>query len=573
MVYLIKNKAKMKKITFILFTVLLFSCAVHQSNAQESPEYVQNQMIVILNDEFDFSKIDWQQSILGNAYLDQLNQQHQIQKIQPLGIVEKTKTLLFIFPEGFDAQSVLSEYQAQPIIESVELNYIAKGGGQKMELSQLTTFANDTYLQSRQWGLINDGTFSVSSQPFNTTYDADVDMELAWDIETGDPNLIIAVPDSGIRMSHEDINARIWNKIDIEPIDGVDNDGNGLIDDYQGWDYVNNDNDPSDDLGHGTNCAGILGTTSNNTLGYTGVNWNSKVMTLKVLNQNNSGSYYNMINSIYYAVDNGAKVISMSIGGTANSNAMSNALDYANENNVVFVCCMMNTDNNTVYYPAKFAQYKDNVIAVGSTNSNDYRSSPFFWDSTSGSNFGDHITVVAPGNYIYGIGNASDYSYNTFWGGTSQATPLVAGIASLLLSHSPNLSPLQVKQLIQNSAEDQVGDPSEDVQGWDPYMGHGRVNAFNALQTLEVEDIAEDNTHDLKVRNPVKQNILQIVNSNENIGEVLISIHSLEGKFISKVKKDLNLGENIIPIHIPSGSYLVTVKDIRYQKTFKIIVE
>ncbi|MGB0897575.1 MAG: S8 family serine peptidase, partial [Flavobacteriaceae bacterium] len=186
-----------------------------------------------------------------------------------------------------------------------------------------------------------------------------------------------------------------------------------------GWDFINNDNNPTDDHGHGTNVAGIVLASGNNAIGYAGVNWNSRVMICKALNSTNSGSYAAIAGSIYYAVDNGAKVISMSIGGSGNSVTLSDAIDYCYNNGVVLVACMMNFNNNVNYYPAAYT----NVIAVGSTDPDDKRSNPFFWSNTSGSNYGNHIDLVAPGNYMYGLSYSSDTNYGSYWGGTSQATP------------------------------------------------------------------------------------------------------------------------------------------------------
>ena len=185
----------------------------------------------------------------------------------------------------------------------------------------------------------------------------------------------------------------------------------------------------------------------------------------KILDENNSGYYSWWTDAIYYAVDNGAKVINMSVGGSGFSSSMKDAIDYAYNNGVTVVACMMNENNNTTFYPAGY----QNTIAVGATNPNDERSAPFFWSTTSGSNYGNHIDVVAPGNYIYGLNYQSDTNYNSYWGGTSQAAPLVTGLSSLLLAQDADKTPDDIRSIIRNTAEDQVGNVSEDISGFDIY--------------------------------------------------------------------------------------------------------
>ena len=276
-----------------------------------------------------------------------------------------------------------------------------------------------------------------------------------------------------------------------------------------------------------------------------------------------------MANSIYYAVDRGVKVISMSIGGTGNSLTLQNAVQYAITNNVVFVACMMNFNNNTIYYPAGYASTMD-VIAVGSTDSDDDRTAPFFWSTTSGSNYGNHITVVAPGNYIYGLSSSSDTNYNSYWGGTSQATPLVAGIASLLLSRNSNLTPLQVKNILKSTAQDQVGLPAEDLPGFDVFMGWGRVNAFNAFQTLSNESFLNSN-QEFSYSNPVK-NKKFLLHSKKSYADLNFYVYSIDGKLIQSNKVDIYEGVNDITFNYPKGNYILILETEAYQKSIKIVV-
>lgn len=545
----------------VLFLLLLTNLELYSQKLN----YFENQLIIGFHS--NPKDLNLKNNTFGINQIDFLNEKYGVVKIETIGNSKEVKTYVLTFVDSRNISALVKEYENVVEIDFAEPNYIAEGAG--IRGSNSFIFPNDFYF-SRQWGLYNNGTFTASGMTYTSINDADVDMDLAWNVETGDPNLIIAVSDSGLNMTHEDIASRIWNKTS-EPIDGVDNDGNGLIDDYRGWDWVNADNNPTDDHGHGTNCTGIIGTIANNNVGYSGVNWNSKIMPLKVLNNSNSGSYVNMANSIYYAVDNGAKIISMSIGGSGASTTISNALDYANANGVLFVACTMNFNNNITYYPAGYSTTKSNVIAVGSTNSNDQRTNPFFWSPTSGSNYGNHVNVVAPGNYIWGLGIASNSDYNSYWGGTSQATPLVAGIASLLKSKEPSLTPSQIRTILMNTAQDQVGLPSEDTPGWDIYMGSGRVNANDALgQVLSVNSnsVVLDR---ISIVNPIQNKELNVIASENLAGIYSFNWINLNGQKIHEEKITLNSGSNSIPFYFSKGNYILTIKGDKYTKVYKIV--
>ena len=409
--------------------------------------------------------------------LEKVNRQHRAVLMQALnpgqfrgrGPAASPAVYLITLPAGTDAQQALLDYQQTGLFHYVELDATGQGGG-------VQGFVPNDALYARQWSLSNNGTFGLSPARAG----ADIKMEDAWAVTRGDSSVTVAIIDSGCKLDHPEFNRRIWrNRLEI-PANGIDDDQNGYVDDVQGWNFVVNSNNPADDHGHGTNVTGIIGATGNNALGYAGVNWGCKLMICKGLDSRNSGFYSWWTAGIYYAVNNGARVINMSIGGTSTSQAMQDAVTYATQRGVTVVACMMNANNSVTYYPAGLT----GVIAVGSTNPNDTRSSPFFWDAASGSNFGSHIAVVAPGNYIYGLNHLSNANFNSYWGGTSQAAPHVAGLVSLLLTMRPALTPSQLRTTLQTTADDRVGNPQEDLIGWDQYYGHGRVNAARALATV-----------------------------------------------------------------------------------------
>lgn len=477
-----------------LITICLFLLAVN-SFGQPNAEYATNEIIVkFKNAEKGKQHVDGR---VVNSKFAELHQQLDVSEYLLTGNKKIKDTYVIKFNgSAYSVDEAIALYKATNECEYVEPNYIGRGSG------QLATTPDDIMYYNRQWGLYNDGTFTLSP----SIPDADIDMELAWDIETGDPNLIVAILDSGIKLDHPEFDGRIWVNSD-EIQNNSDSDGNGYIDDVNGgWDFVNGDNFPADDHGHGTNVAGIAMATGNNGIGYAGVNWNSRLMVCKILDNTNSGLYTWWAEAIRYAVDNGAKVINMSVGGSGVSTLLQEAVDYAHGQGAIIVVSMMNFNNATPYYPAAYP----NTIAVGSTNPNDRRTVPFFWSPTSGSNFGNHIDVVAPGNYMYGLSNTSNTNYNGYWGGTSQAAPLVTGLVSLLLSQEPTLTFEQVRALIRITAEDQVGDPAEDVAGWDRYYGAGRINAHKALDpdplVVGLKDRVLENDLLIIFPNPVSNN-------------------------------------------------------------------
>ncbi len=441
------------------------------------------------------------------------------------------RPLVIIFSNEVAIQEKISHLKNTHLFDYIEPDFIARGSGVKISddspsqpsLAPLAVTPNDQYF-SRQWGLYNNGTFNLSP----SIVGADVKMREAWEITTGSSEISIAIMDTGIRMNHPEFAGRILENPN-EVVNGIDDDGNGLIDDLYGWDFVNNDNTPTDDHGHGTNVTGITVANGNNGIGYAGVDWNCKLLPLKVLNSNNSGSYSDMIASIYYAINRNVNVISMSIGGSSYSQGLYDAVLAAYNANIPFIACMMNHNNSATYYPAAFPQ----VIAVGSTDPNDYRSAPFFWDPSSGSNYGNHIDVVAPGNFIYGLSYASNTHYDSYWGGTSQATPLVAGIVTLMLSIKPNLMIEEIRSILRTTAQDLVGRTSEDIPGFDPYHGAGRVNAYQALLTVQYLSTHTMNSPVVSVYPNPTQDKLYI----ETEYEVRdIQIYDLTGRFIKRIE-------------------------------------
>ena len=528
----------MKKTTLFIISLLMSSFLFCQT---------QNSLIIKFKTTNKPNRIFVQnQQKFQNSKIDILNTNNGLKSIILTGNKKMEDTYVINLDSDKQIEELIELYRLTDLFEYVEPNFVGHGHG----YSQTTP--NDTFF-NRQWSHYNDGTFSLS----NSTVDADIDSELAWGITQGNSNLIIAILDSGLKLDHPEFAGRIWtNPSEVQ--DGSDTDSNGFIDDINGgWDFVNNDNNPTDDHGHGTNVAGIAVASGNNSNGYAGVNWNSKIMVCKILDDNNSGFYSWWADAIYYAVDNGASVINLSAGGNGSSTLLENAINYAYNNNVVIVVSTGN-QNSVIQYPARYT----NAFAVGSTDSDDTRSAPFFWSSTSGSNFGPELDFVAPGNYIYGLSYSSNTNFNTYWGGTSQAAPHVAGLVSLLLSVDSNLTVDQIRTILEESSEDQVGD-SDDTIGWDQYYGHGRINAYNALthSTLSINDIDVLNDNIVLYPNPTSNNNLLRVRGIDN-GIHEINIYNNLGQLINK--NEITVDNSIVSIlieNLKSGLYYINIKN------------
>ncbi len=261
-----------------------------------------------------------------------------------------------------------------------------------------------------------------------------IQANLAWAINRGDPGVIIAIADTGVSTTHPDLVGKL----------------------VAGRNFVSNNTNTNDDHGHGTHCAGIAAANTNNGIGVAGIGFDSRIMPIKVLGSSGSGSSTNIANGIIWAADNGAKVISLSLGSSGFSTAMENAVNYAWNKNVVVVGAAGNSNVTTMFYPAGYA----NSIAVASTTNTDARS--------SFSNYGNWVDVAAPGSSIYSTLRSGGYGNMS---GTSMACPNVAGLAGLVWSHlGINATNQQVRERIENNT-DNVG----------TFVAKGRVNAYKAL--------------------------------------------------------------------------------------------
>ena len=222
---------------------------------------------------------------------------------------------------------------------------------------------------SSLWGLNNTG-------QTGGTADADIDAPEAWDLTTGSSSVIVAVLDTGVDYNHPDLAANMWtNSAEAQGQPGIDDDGNGFIDDIHGYDFVNNDGDPMDDHYHGTHVAGTIAAVANNGIGIAGVSRNARIMALKFLDSSGNGTISNAIRALNYAVVMGATISNNSYGGSSSDDAdplFGEAIQNAATFGHIFVAGAGNsgTDNDVAgFYPANFDA--DNIVSVAATDDND----------------------------------------------------------------------------------------------------------------------------------------------------------------------------------------------------------
>ena len=348
-------------------------------------------------------------------------------------------------------EETLYALRRNPDVEYAEPNYIA----------YVAETPNDPLFED-QYALYNPGSGPPGSPQGEER--ADIKATSTWEETKGNEDIVIAILDTGVDLSHPDL-------VDLE-----NPDLNKIY--SSGYDFINDDSDATDDQGHGTHVAGIAAALTHNGKGIAGVAWNCKILPVKVLNDLGEGAYSDMIEGIIWAADNGADVINLSLGGPEELLPLENALKYAYNKNIVIVAAAGN-DGEAVLYPAAYDAY---CLAVAATNDSDERvdfsNSGGLWKS----NAGPEIDVAAPGEEIVSLVptwyfGAGSFPYGT-GSGTSQASPHVAGLAALIKSVKPHLTAAQIMNVIRYSADDVN---SADNPGKDNFIGYGRINMKKAL--------------------------------------------------------------------------------------------
>ena len=307
---------------------------------------------------------------------------------------------------------------------------------------------------------------------------------MAWDLSTGSANVVVANIDTGIRYTHPDLAANIWRNPGETNNNGIDDDGNGFVDDYYGYDFFSNDSDPMDENGHGTHTSGTIGAVGNNNLGVTGVNWNVRLMAIKIYDAGGNSTSAILINAYNYVrlmKNRGVniRVTNNSYGGCNEAcgfdQATKDALDALGNAGVLQVFAAGNNGRNietTPFYPASYTS--PSILTAAASDQDDNRASFSNFGTTS-------VDVAAPGVGILStILSASNYGTLS---GTSMATPHTAGSAALLAAYNPNLSAASLKATLMNTVDQ--------LPQWNGVIKTGgRVNVAKALQNQTVCNFA-----------------------------------------------------------------------------------
>ncbi|MDY6934409.1 MAG: S8 family serine peptidase [Spirochaetota bacterium] len=414
-----------------------------------------------LNANFGAVKIERVFNPAMNMYAKRVNKRkYRRVKLQHLENVYK-----ITFSTDVDILSIIDRYKRDANVEYAEPNYIY----------HTSIVPNDPYY-TLQWGL------------------SQIQSEQGWDIEVGESSVVIAVIDTGIDWNHPDMDANIWinsgedawaDPNDPNSGNGIDDDGNGFIDDYKGWDFVTvssdsifqgedpgpEDNNPMDFCGHGTHVSGIAGAVTDNETGIAGVSWHCRIMALRAGYKNASGNgalrSSDIANAVYYAANMDANIVNMSFGSYSPSNIQRDALDYAYSLGILLVASAGNNGIEVDHYPSSF----ENVVSVAATDKNDQRA--LWWEAYS-SNYGIDIDFAAPGSGVYSIYFDNTYASKS---GTSMAAPFVSGLAGLILSNNPAFTNQDVREVLFSTT-----DPVHS----DVYIGSGRINAYEALKMTSI---------------------------------------------------------------------------------------
>ena len=408
-----------------------------------NPEFVEGEILVKFKDEVTINKKKaGDQIATGVLSIDSIFIKWGITSAEKIFVTEskKSKKKSFVSPDGkiIEVPELFNIYKLKAST-SIDLAKIIE----ELKEDQSVEFAEPNYYVYTMETYPDDPLYEVGEQWY---IDA-VNVPAAWDSTTSDTNQIIGIIDTGVDWDHPDLDDNIWRNWDEVPDNGMDDDGNGFIDDIRGWDFINNDNDPNDDNSHGTHVAGIAAAESNNGIGITGIAWNAKIMPVKMLQSSGQGSSSDLASAIIYASDNGATVINMSLGSYGESLTVKAALENAYAYTVLVAAAGNDGYKVDPPYPPwppyapMFPACYPFVIGVEATTQ-DGKIARFSNFDPSGpivaaNNFGHNYEIKAPGVSIYSASPNGNYKQLS---GTSMSSPIVSGAVALMKSYDPSQS-------------------------------------------------------------------------------------------------------------------------------------
>ena len=435
-------KLKKSLVPLALLSVSPFVLADEAKQSIEA-EYVQGEVIVKLKDGFT-----GQVGIFSDLNLELLEEVKAGER--PLYHLKTN--------DKSSIKMIIQRLEENPMVEYAEPNFIYR------------THSTDDPRLSDLWGLNNTGSNDPSRRP--GVEGADIDAFKAWELERGNREIKVAVIDTGIDYNHPDLKENIWtNEAELNGEEGVDDDGNGFVDDIHGWDFAYGDNDPMDGHSHGTHCAGTIGAVHNNGIGVAGVMAEVSMVAVKFLTDRGSGSTINAIKAIDYASGLDVDIMSNSWGGGGFSQALKESIERASAKGIVFTAAAGNSSTNNDQRPHYPSNYQvPNVVSVASHTAQDTLSNFSCYGRTT-------VHVAAPGSKI--LSTVKNGGYSVF-SGTSMATPHVSGAIGLLIAKEGRLDHVALRERVMAT--------STPIQSYRrKTIGGGRLNAYNLLTDTRPE--------------------------------------------------------------------------------------
>lgn len=441
----------------ILATVIIFSLLVLAGTENEEPETE----IPAIAGEYALDRI-----LIRFKPGTKEEKQKEIKNkngLEEIGEIKQIETKVLKIKDRGSVASKIKALSKNKHVLYVEPDYVVKA---------VSVTPNDTYYASEQALMME----RISAPG-------------GWGLSTGSSDVVIAVLDSGVNMAHPDLQGRF----------------------VPGYDFVNNDSDPTDDYGHGTPVAGIAAATGNNGRGVAGIDWSAKIMPLKVLGASGTGYSSVIAKALIFAADQGVGVVNMSFGSGAATNTLANAVSYASARSVILVGSAGNESISQINYPAAYPE----VISVSALQRDALTLASF-------SSYGSGLDVCAPGAMTYSTLMNGAYGY---FSGTSAAAPFVSGLAALVRGVNPSLNSTQVREILTSTATD-LGD-----SGYDVKYGYGRINMEGAL--LKAKNAASPSPADTT---PPTVTITSPSSGASVAGLIDVNISAIDNVGISKVE-------------------------------------